>query len=115
MPYRRGDVVLVNFPNSNLTTYKKRPALVVQDEGIATDLPQRIVACITSNLLRTGRTRIAVHRQSETGQQMGLLTDSVIMLDNLATVQDRAIDRSIGWCPFMREVEETLKALFGIP
>ena len=30
MPYRRGDVILVRYPDSNLVTYKKRPALVVQ-------------------------------------------------------------------------------------
>jgi mRNA-degrading endonuclease toxin of MazEF toxin-antitoxin module len=30
MPYERGDVVLVLFPDSNLRTAKRRPALVVQ-------------------------------------------------------------------------------------
>ncbi len=30
MPYSRGQVVLVLFPNSNLRTAKRRPALVVQ-------------------------------------------------------------------------------------
>ena len=114
MPYRRGDVVLVNFPNSNLKTYKKRPALIVQDDGIATDLPQRIVVCITSKRSRTGRTRIEMRQHSEPGRQMGLLTDSVIMLDNLATVQDRAIDRELGSCPLMHEVEDRLKASFGL-
>ena len=30
MPYSRGDIVLVLYPNSDLVTAKKRPALVVQ-------------------------------------------------------------------------------------
>ena len=48
--YRRGDVVLVRFPNSDLVTYKKRPALVEQDETVDTGLSQRLVAMITSRV-----------------------------------------------------------------
>ncbi len=32
--YKRGDVVLVLFPNSNLRTAKTRPALVVQADNL---------------------------------------------------------------------------------
>jgi len=44
MPYSRGDVVLVLFPDSNLRTAKKRPALVVQADGLNTGLAQTIIA-----------------------------------------------------------------------
>jgi mRNA-degrading endonuclease toxin of MazEF toxin-antitoxin module len=40
MPYKRGDVVLVLFPDSNLRTPKRRPALVIQADNLATGLPQ---------------------------------------------------------------------------
>jgi mRNA interferase MazF len=50
MNYRRGDVVLVLFPDSNLRTSKRRPAVVVQADELEADLPQRIVAMITSNM-----------------------------------------------------------------
>lgn len=114
-PCRRGEVILVKFPNANLVTYKKRPALVVQDEAIDTGLPQRIVACITSNLRRTGVTRIHVSLDSPEGRQMGLLMDSVIVIDNLVTVQDQAIERVIGSCPMMLDVEGALRVLFRVP
>ena len=52
MPYKRGDVVLVLFPDSNLRTAKRRPALVVQADNLATGLPQTIIAMITSNMAR---------------------------------------------------------------
>lgn len=42
MSFRRGDVVLVRFPNSNLKTYKKRPALIVQADDLNTGLSQKI-------------------------------------------------------------------------
>ena len=114
MPYRRRDVVLVSFPNSDLRTFKKRPALVVQDEAVQTGLRQRIVALITSNMARTGTTRITVHQASNEGQQMGLRTDSVIVIDNLATIPDRAIDKLIGSCQVMGSIDGALKLLFGL-
>jgi mRNA interferase MazF len=54
MPYKRGDVVLVFFPDSNLRTAKRRPALVVQADNLATGLSQTIIAMITSNMARAG-------------------------------------------------------------
>jgi mRNA interferase MazF len=35
MPYGRGEVVLVLFPDSNLSTAKRRPALVVQANNLS--------------------------------------------------------------------------------
>ena len=101
MTFSRGDVVLVRFPNSDQITFKKCPALVIQANDVPTALPQRIVACITSNLGRTGPTRVVVRRASVGGSAMGLLTDSCVMTDNLATVLDRDVERVIGRCPSM--------------
>ena len=50
MPFKRGNVVLVLFPDSNLRTAKRRPALIVQAENLSTGLPQVIVAMITSKM-----------------------------------------------------------------
>jgi len=112
---RRGDVVLVRYPNSDLKTFKKRPALVVQSDAIRTGLDQTIVALITSNLSRLGSTRVSVALASDAGRQMGLMTDSVIVTDNLATVLHREIDRTIGTCPIMDEVEKALRITLGLP
>ena len=96
--YKRGDVILVKFPYSDLVRYKKRPALVVQDETVETGLSQRVVVQITSNLDRTGDTRVPVKKNSPDGQVMGILSDSVIVADHLATVLPREIDKVIGRC-----------------
>lgn len=106
--YKCGDVVLVLFPNSNLRTAKTRPALVVQADNLQTGLSQVIVAMITSNPARAGHpSRIDVLLSTPDGQQSGLLTDSVVMTDNLATVVD-AIYRVIGSLP-MATVEAALR------
>jgi len=111
---KRGDVILVRFPNSDLKTYKKRPALVVQADGLATGLPQKIIALITSNISRTGVTRVHFQHQSKEGRSMGLLSDSVVVTDNLATVLDREIEKTIGYCPAMPAVDAAMKKTLGL-
>lgn len=106
---KRGDVVLVLFPHSNLRTAKTRPALVVQADALQTGLAQVIVAMISSRMFRAGHpSRVTVVRATPTGQQSGLLTDSVVMTDNLATIAEVAIDRVIGALP-MADVDAALR------
>lgn len=45
---------------------------------------------------------------------MGLRTDSVVVTDNLATVLDREIDKTIGHCPAMHVVDAALKQTLGL-
>ncbi len=55
---------------------------------------------ITSRMDRAGHSsRVTILRNSLEGQQSGLLTDSVVMTDNLATVVITALDRVIGQLP----------------
>ena len=115
MPPNRGDVVLVLFPDSNLRTAKRRPALVVQNDDLATGLSQTIVAMITSNMTRAGHfSRVEVKQSSSDGQQAGLRTDSVIMTDNLATILHMEIDRVIGHLPDLQTVDNALRHTFGL-
>jgi mRNA interferase MazF len=110
MSYRRGDVVLVLFPDSNLRTAKRRPALVVQADDLNGGLPQTVVAMITSNLSRAGHpSRVAVSLNTSIGQQSGLKNESVIMTDNLATVLDNEIDRRIGGWEDLSEIDAALR------
>jgi mRNA interferase MazF len=115
MSCRRGDIVLVLFPDSNLRTAKRRPALVAQADQLDSDLPQTIVAMITSNMLRAGlASRVTVKIGSENARRSGLLTDSVIMADNLATVRYSEIDRVIGTFPDLTEFEAALRATLAL-
>ena len=59
MSYNRGDVVLVLYPDSNLRTAKRRPAIVVQADNLQTGLPQVVLAMISSNPARTGDPKAA--------------------------------------------------------
>ncbi|MEX0670290.1 MAG: type II toxin-antitoxin system PemK/MazF family toxin [Pirellulales bacterium] len=76
---------------------KTRPAVIVQADHLGTGLPQVVVAMITSRMFRAGHpSRVAVLKNSADGCDSGLLSDSVVMTDNLATKSETAIDRVIG-------------------
>lgn len=113
MPYSRGDVVLVLYPNSDMKTYKKRPALIVQADGVVTDLANRLVACITTTP-RQGLTRVAVRKDTPEGSAMGILHDSVIATDDLASVPEYAFDKRIGTCSLMASVDAALRQTLGL-
>jgi mRNA interferase MazF len=69
---------------------------------------------ITSNLSRANHpSRVSINHSSLEGQQSGLLSDSVIMTDNLATINEIGIYRVIGQIP-MASVKSALRHTFGL-
>ena len=109
-PVRRGDIVLVPFPNSDLRTVKIRPALVVQSDDIDSDLSQVLLVMNSSNLRRIGRkTRYVIEIDTESGVASGLLVDSVVMTDNFATVLRSRIIRILRSLNSMMEVDNALR------
>lgn len=112
--YKRGDIILVLFPHSNLRTAKPRPALIVQADNLQTGLSQVIIAMITTRMFRANHpSRVTVLLSTPEGQQSGLLSDSVVMTDNLATIFDTEIDRIIGNLP-MTAIDVALRHTLGL-
>ena len=110
----RGDVVLVLFPHSDFKSAKQRPALVVQADGLQTGLAQVVVAMISGRVFRAGHpSRVLIELATPDGLRSGLLVDSVVMTDNLATITEAAIDRVIGQLP-MGEIDVALRHTLGL-
>ncbi len=112
---KRGDVVRVLFPNSNLISAKRRPALVVQADNLNTELSQLLLAMITSNPNRANhQSRVTILLNSPEGKTSGLRLDSVIMTDNIVTVLKSEIDSILGNLPDMQAVNKALKHSLGL-
>jgi mRNA interferase MazF len=106
---------LAVYPDSNQRTAKLRPVLVIQADNLGTGLLQTIVAMITSNRKRAGPpSRVPIHLKTPEGQQTGLRVDSVIMTDNLRTIQNNEIDRIIGVWLDMTAVDAALRHTLGL-
>lgn len=73
-----------------------------------------IIAMITSNMERAKHpSRVPILLSTPEGQSSGLLTDSVVMADNLATIKETEMERVIGKLP-MEKVDAALKHTMGL-
>ena len=83
--------------------------MFIQADGLETGLPQVIVAMVTSRLFRANHpSRVVITLESSEGLESGLLADSVVVTDNLATITELAIDRVIGKIS-MKMVDQALR------
>jgi mRNA interferase MazF len=111
MALNRGDIVFLPFPNSDLRTFKRRPALVVQADNLETGIEQIVVAMISSNPGRAGhRSRVAVSPAAGSG----LLVNSWVMTDNLTTVRLKLCQLR-GRLLNMAAVDAALRATLALP
>ena len=115
MSFSRGDIVLVYFPHSDLYTVKLRPALLVQADHLNAGIAQVIVVMISSNLRRSGHpSRVTVMLNDPLAVGTGLKLDSIIMTDNLATVELTQLRTKIGAFSAMRLVDNALQHTLGL-
>ena len=93
MNIRRGNVVLVDFPYSDQTGRKVRPALVVQSDVWNQRLDDTILALITSSRHRRvgATTQYSIDISTTVGQQTGLRLNSVVQCENLITYEQSLI------------------------
>ena len=118
MTISRGDVVLVAFPFSSGVGAKVRPALVIQNDRNNQRLKNTIVVAITSTTHRSHEaTQVLIEAATPEGRQAGLLFDSVVASDNIATVEQRLIRRKIGTLTsaLMKQVNGCLQVSLGMP
>ena len=92
---KRGEIWLVRFPFTDLTTTKRRPALVVASHG-----EDIIVVGIFSRippLLRP--TWVLIDEQDSGFSQSGLKKSSIIKAEKLAVIHESVFDRRLGTLP----------------
>ncbi len=118
MTLKRGDVVLAWYPFASGAGGKRRPCVVVQNDEDNRKLANTIVVQITSNLARsTDKSHFLIDITTAAGQQTGLLHDSLVSCNNLATIEVALIDRVIGALDstLIQQLNTCLKAALEIP
>ena len=118
MALQRGDIVLLRFPFSSGRGSKVRPALVIQQNTNNRRLTNTIVAMITSTTQRAGMepTQLLIDLTTSQGQQSGLLHTSTVKCENLFTVEQSVIIRTVGHLPssLIEQVDQCLKTSLGV-
>lgn len=107
---RKGTIVLVPFPFTDLSGQKVRPALVLYASIKGENC---IVAFITSI---SGRELYPFDVTVSASKRNGLKVNSVVKLDHLATLQKRSILGRLGILEssLVESINERLKALFRL-
>ena len=111
----RGDVVLVDWPYSNRTGSKLRPAVVVQADFLNGLLDDTVLVQITSKAHGIPGTEVTLDPAVEAAS--GLLHVSYAFCPNLLTADPALIDQTIGRLSdaAMLEIDRCLKATLGLP
>ena len=113
----RGDVVLVDFPFTDGTASKIRPALVVQNDIDNARYRDTILALITGNVSRsTETTQLLVDPATPEGASSGLHGPSAILCRHLYATRQSLVINTIGKLAdtVMQKVNECLKAALDI-
>lgn len=110
---RRGEVYLVSLdPTVGAEIRKTRPAVVVQNDPANRRSPITIVAAVTSQFEEPLYPTEALVRAPEGG----LTTDSVVLLNQIRSVDRRRLVRRLGTLKSetMREVDRALLVSLGL-
>ena len=112
MSVSRGDVVLVDYPFSDRTGSKVRPALVVQADDLNRRITDTILAAISRSTHRASAEQLFIDISTPEGGRTGLRQNSMIQCENLLTYDQRLIITKIGElsAPLMQQVNECLKS-----
>src|SRR5436305_841652 len=117
MSVRRGDVVLAWYPFASGSGGKRRPCLVVQNDRDNGRLTNTVVVQITSNLRAAAEpTQLLIDVTTPEGRQSGLLHDSLVSCNNVATIEQALVVKVIGTLggATMAKVETCLKAALDL-
>lgn len=95
---RRGDVVLVAFPFTDLTATKVRPAVVVSPDRAHRAAGDAILAAVSSVIPRRGLlpTELLITDRNPSFAGSGLRSSSLILCGKLFTMERRLVLRWLG-------------------
>lgn len=112
MSFERGDIVLLPFPFTDLTTTKQRPAVVLSHGNFNQTHPDVIVAAITSRVPAEPALEDVVLTHPE-AHAAHLLKPSVIKVAKIVTIDQRLIRKSLGHLPaaVQRKIQTKLRKL----
>jgi len=112
---KRGDIVLVPFPFTDLTTEKLRPAVIISTEPQESD----IVIAFISSIVPSGELPMAdfpLAPNRPDFSQTGLKKASVFKMNKLLTIERTKIIRRLGKVSpgIQKELDRRLKEALGL-
>jgi mRNA interferase MazF len=115
MSFQRGEVVRVDWPYSDRTGSKVRPAVVVQEDAYNRLIADTVLVLISRTQRAPGATEVNIDPSLE--PHAGLRYVSVVSCTNLLTIDQGLIVQAISYLSLatMRKIDDCLKTALGLP
>ena len=112
--FKKGSIVLIPFPFTDLSGRKIRPALILS--GVSAKGDDAIVAFISSRSGKVGAFDVPLKEGNKYFSETGLKTSSVVKVNKIATLDKKICLGELGNidAKAQKEVEKKIKMLFGI-
>ena len=113
-PSKPGDVVLLPFPFTDLTTTKQRPAVVISTEAFNARQGDVVVLAITSQMPSTPSPE-EYRLSSEDQRSAGLPKPSIVKCGKVLTIDQRLIRKTLGRLPVqtLQEIKRHLVTILA--
>lgn len=113
---RRGEIVLVKFPFTDLSTTKVRPALVISSNKYNRKGEDAIFICISSLPKKKKKTDISIKSSDNGFLSTGLKKNSVFRTDKIVILKKSLAVRKLGEVPqdILQEISSNLADILGL-
>ena len=113
---KKGDVVLITFPFTDLTSVKVRPALVISNENYNQAQDDIILILITSNVARITPDDYLLESENPEFPDTGLKTSSAFRVGKIQTLKKNLLRSKLGFVgpSILKEIEDRLHRLLQL-
>ena len=87
------EIILLNFPFSNLKQSKVRPAVIISNDKYNKKSDDVVVVPLTSNLQQTDYDMLITNKNLEKGN---LIVDSRVKIDRIFSIDKRLVKMNVG-------------------
>ncbi|MFZ2602801.1 MAG: type II toxin-antitoxin system PemK/MazF family toxin [Candidatus Omnitrophota bacterium] len=114
---KRGDIILIKFPFTDLTSVKVRPALVVSSDQYNSASNDAIFMLITSKISNLFMEDLLVDANHPEFRPTGLKQPSLFKIDRIVILSKAIAARKLGEAghQIMNEISLRLKKVLSIP
>ena len=113
---KRGDIVLIKFPFTDLTSTKVRPALIISNKNYNTTQNDVILILITSNVSRISPDDYFLDPNNPEFSKTGLKQASVFRVGKIQTLSKKLLNSKLGTIGTntLKEIENRLRNLLQL-
>lgn len=112
--YKQGDIVLVSFPFTDLSSAKVRPALVLPKKEFGNDITVCFISSVVLKKIKPDE--LLIDDKNKNFKYTGLKTSSIVKVLKIATLEKKVILGKIGFLDLinMLKIKIIIKNHFDI-